>query len=138
VAAHQSQHLIHVTLHHRDLDARQLRPGALFDHLHVLPVRLRLFASWWSATPLLDWHLAPGLDHSGAVVALAVSCHRRWPVGMAAVFELPHEFVGHLLFGFANRASDTQPRVHIQRYAAPEGAALGSFGIAPFSPVLPT
>ena len=57
---------------------------------------------------------------------------------MASVFELFHQIVGNLFLGLTNRAADTQARIHVQRYAAPEGAALVGFGIAPFSPLLPT
>ena len=57
---------------------------------------------------------------------------------MAALLELFHQLVSNLLFGLGNRASDTKARISVKGYAAPECAALVGFGIAPFSPLLPT
>ncbi len=73
-----------------------------------------------------------------AVAAFAISRHRWRTIRMPAAFELRHQLVSDRLLGCSDRAADTQPRVPIQRYAAPEGTALGSFSIAPFSPLLPT
>jgi len=57
---------------------------------------------------------------------------------MATLLELGHQVVRNLLLCFANRTADSHPTIHVQGYAAPEGAALVDFGIAPFSPLLPT
>ena len=57
---------------------------------------------------------------------------------MPALLELGHQVVCNLFLTLANRTPDTQTRIHIQGYAAPERATLIGFGIAPFSPLLPT
>src|SRR5689334_8917115 len=111
------------------MDARQPRSRALFDHLHVLPVRLRLLATRRPTASLVGRHLCPGFSPGHAVVTFAVSRRRWWPLWMAAVFGLGHQVVGGHFLSFPARAPATQPRVHIQRYAAPEGTALGCFGI---------
>jgi hypothetical protein len=58
--------------------------------------------------------------------------------GMPTLFELAHQVVCNLLLGLANRPSDAQARIHIQSYATPERAVIVGFGIARFSPLLPT
>ena len=57
---------------------------------------------------------------------------------MTPLLELSHQLVRHLFLSLANGTADAQARIHIQGYAAPEGAALLAFGIAPLSPLLPT
>jgi hypothetical protein len=57
---------------------------------------------------------------------------------MAPIFELRHQIVGNLLLGLANRAPDSQARIAIQRYAAPEGATIILLFAPPFSPLWPT
>ncbi len=57
---------------------------------------------------------------------------------MTPLLELSHQRVCYLFLSLANRTPDAQSRIHIQGYAAPEGAALLAFGIPPFSPLLPT
>jgi hypothetical protein len=57
---------------------------------------------------------------------------------MAAIFELGHQIAGDRFLGLADRASDPETRIGIERYATPEGAALVLFLAPPFSPLWPT
>jgi hypothetical protein len=57
---------------------------------------------------------------------------------MSPILELGHQIVGDLLLGLADRAPNTEARITIQGYAAPEGAALILFLAPPFSPLWPT
>src|SRR5687768_13821044 len=107
---------------------------SLFDNLDILPLRLRLLAARRSATALIRGGLSPRVDQGGAIVAFAIGRHGGWCLGMPTLFELLHQVVRDIFLGLANRTSDAQPGIHIQGYAAPEGTALVSFGIAPFSP----
>ena len=57
---------------------------------------------------------------------------------MTPLLEVGHQLLRYLLLGLAHGAANTQPGIHIQRYATPDGAALLAFGIPPLSPLLPT
>src|SRR5262249_43118650 len=136
--AHQIQHLGWITVDDLDMYTRDPIAASLFDNLDILPVQLRLFATGWPPTPLIGRNLPPGLDQRRAIIAFAIGRHSRWMVRMPALLELGHQVVCNLFLGLANRTTDAQTRIHIQGYAAPEGAALVGKGIAPFSPLLPT
>jgi hypothetical protein len=38
-------------IYHLDRHARETIAGSVFDHLQIVPLRLRLFARWWAAMP---------------------------------------------------------------------------------------
>ena len=111
---------------------------SFFDNLDLLPLRLRLLAHRGAPATLIGGDLPPPLNRGCAIVAFAIARHRGRRLSLPTVFELSHQVVCKVLFRLANRTSDTQPRIYIQRYATPEGATFIGFGIAPFSPLLPT
>jgi hypothetical protein len=57
---------------------------------------------------------------------------------MAAIFELGHQIAGDLLLGLTDRRPHPQAGVAIQRYAAPEAAAVVLLRMPPFSRLWPT
>jgi len=136
--AQQRQHVTRVSIDHLDLHTRDAIARSLFDNLNILPLRLRLFTARRSTTALLHGKLSPLLNQGSAIIAFAISRQGRRRLRMPTVFELGHQVVRDLLLTLANRTPDTQTRIHIQSYAAPEAATLVGFGIAPFSPLLPT
>src|SRR5919202_1269512 len=77
VPAHQLEHLVWITIDDRAMHRRPPTARALVDHLHVLPVWLRLLLGRRTPPPLIGRHLAPGLHQGSAIIAFAIGCHRR-------------------------------------------------------------
>ena len=138
MTADQIQHLTRFTIDDLDMHARDTVARSFFDNLDILPIKVRLLTTRRSPATLIGGNLPPRLKEGNSIVAFAIGRHRGRRLGMPTVFELEHQVVCNLLFRLANRTSDTQPRIYIQRYATPEGATFIGFGIAPFSPLLPT
>jgi len=138
MAAQERQHLGRITLDDLDMHLRDTVALSFFDNLDGVPLRLRLFTPWWSPAALIGWKLPARIEERRAIVAFAIGRHRRRRLRMPAVFELRHQVVRNLLLTLTNRRPYAEATIHIECYAAPEGAALVGFGIAAFSPLLPT
>jgi hypothetical protein len=136
MTAEARQHLARFTID--DLDVHTRDPVALsfFDNLDILPIGVWLFTTRRSPAALIGWNLPPGVDERRAIVAFAIGRHSGRRLGMPPVFELGHRVVCKVLFRLANRTSDTQPRIHIQRYATPEGVLFPVFGTAQGSDII--
>src|SRR5262249_51212200 len=132
------RHGLDITVNHLDRDTNQATARAGLDDLEILPLLLGAFESRWSAHPTIFRYLPPRVEQRLAIIAFAIGRHGRRRIGMAPVFELGHQIVGDLLLGLANRPSNPETCIAIQRYAAPEGAAIVLLGVPPFSPLWPT
>src|SRR5688572_11046844 len=104
--AHLRQYLVGIAVHNGDMDSGEAIARALFDHLQILPVGLGLLEGWWTSPASVVRNLSPGVDQGGAIVAFAISRHRRWRIRMPTLLQVSHQVVRHLLLRLANRASD--------------------------------
>jgi hypothetical protein len=131
-------HSLGITVDDLDRDSYQATPRPGLDDLQILPLRLGALDAWWSAHSTIVRYLPPRVDQRLPIIAFPIGRHGRRRLGMSPILELGHQIVGDLLLGLADRAPNTEARITIQGYAAPEGAALILFLAPPFSPLWPT
>jgi hypothetical protein len=134
----QRLHGLRLTVDHLNRNPDQPTARTGFDDLKILPLRLGTFDGRWSADATVFRHLPPSFEECLPIITFPIRRHRWWYIRMPAVFELGHQLVGDHLLGLADRAPNPQARIGIQRYAAPEGAALVLLRAPPFSPLWPT
>ncbi len=129
------RHASGITLDHFDRDPAQATPRTGLDHRKLRPLLLGAFDGRWSAHAAVFRYLPPGLDQRLAIITFSISRHRRRRIRMPPIVALGQQIARDLRLGLADRAPNAQARSGIQRYAAPEGAAVICRRTPPFSPV---
>jgi hypothetical protein len=101
MCAHAVNNLICLAVDDLDANLRQSPAGSALDDLKILPFWLGTLHRGRSAYPSILWHLSPAFQQCLALTSFAIARHGRRRIRMpATLFELAHQFLGDLLFGF--------------------------------------